>query len=88
MISSRPLIGPPSLPPLETWKLGNFKTLILGKLETNPFFFGGGDAEFPSYRVFQFLGFQVSKGGRTNQRPGTDHVISGPMRGFKKSCIQ
>ena len=26
MISSRPLIGPPSLPPLETWKLGNSET--------------------------------------------------------------
>ena len=26
MISSRPLIGPPSLPPLETWKFGNLET--------------------------------------------------------------
>ena len=26
MISSRPLIGPPSLPPLETWKLGDSET--------------------------------------------------------------
>ena len=24
--------------------------------------------------------------GRTNERPGTDHVTSGQMRGFKKSA--
>ena len=24
--------------------------------------------------------------GRTNERPGTDHVISGPMRGLKKTA--
>jgi hypothetical protein len=23
-------------------------------------------------------------GGRTNERPGTDHVILGPMRGLEK----
>ena len=27
-------------------------------------------------------------GGLTNERPGTDHVISGPMRGLKKHCIR
>ena len=25
-------------------------------------------------------------GGLTNERPGTDHVISGPMRGLKKTA--
>ena len=25
-------------------------------------------------------------GGRTNERPGTDHVTSGPMRGLKKTA--
>ena len=34
MISSRPIIGPPSLPPLETWKLGNSETQKLGNSET------------------------------------------------------
>ena len=24
--------------------------------------------------------------GRNNERPGTDHVISGPMRGLEKNC--
>ena len=27
-------------------------------------------------------------GGLTNERPGTDHVISGPMRGLEKNCIR
>ena len=27
-------------------------------------------------------------GGLTNERPGTDHVISGPMKGFEKNCIR
>ena len=26
--------------------------------------------------------------GSTNERPGTDHVITGPMRGLKKNCTQ
>ena len=26
------------------------------------------------------------EGGSTNERPGTDHVISGPMRGLKKTA--
>ena len=26
------------------------------------------------------------EGGRTNERPGIDHVISGPMRGLKKTA--
>ena len=40
---------------------------------------------FLSYRVTEFPSFQVSReGGRTNERPGTDHVISGPMRGLEK----
>ena len=43
-------------------------------------------SEFPSYRVSKFPSFQVSKGGRINERPGTDHVISGPMRGLGKNC--
>ena len=25
-------------------------------------------------------------GGRTNERPGTDHVESGPMRGLEKTA--
>ena len=28
------------------------------------------------------------KGGGTNERPGTDHVTSGPMRGREKNCTQ
>ena len=34
MTRSRPLIGPPSLPPLKTWKLGNSETWRLGNSET------------------------------------------------------
>ena len=26
------------------------------------------------------------RGGRTNERPGTDHVISGPKRGLGKTA--
>ena len=26
--------------------------------------------------------------GRTNERPGADHVISGPMRGLEKNCTR
>ena len=26
------------------------------------------------------------EGGRTNERPGTDHVFSGPMRGLRKTA--
>ena len=26
------------------------------------------------------------EGGRTNERPGTEHVISWPMRGLKKTA--
>ena len=26
------------------------------------------------------------EGGRINERPGTDHVISGPMRDLKKTA--
>ena len=51
---------------------------------------GGGVSEFLSCQVTKFSSFQVSKGGReggrTNERPGTDHVISGPMRGLGKNC--
>ena len=60
-------------------------------------FFLGGFSEFlsfqvslfPNYRVSKFLSIQVSKweGGREggpNRGLGTDHVISGPMRGQKK----
>ena len=28
------------------------------------------------------------EGGKTNERPGTDRVISGPMRGLTKNCTQ
>ena len=28
----------------------------------------------------------LMEGGRTNKRPGTDHLISVPMRGLKKNC--
>ena len=54
---------------------------------------GEGDfqvSEFSSYRVSEFLSFQVFKtkggreGGRTNERPETDHVILGPTRNIKK----
>ena len=45
-------------------------------------------SKFLSYRVSKFPSFQVSKGrrkaGRTNERPGTDHVTSGPIRGLGK----
>ena len=27
---------------------------------------------------------ELSEGGSTNERPGSDHVTSGPMRGLKK----
>ena len=27
-------------------------------------------------------------GGGTNERPGTDHVTSGPMRGLEKNCTR
>ena len=63
---------------------------------------GGGVSEFPSFRVTEFPSFQVSElqsfqvskflsfqrreGGRTNERLGTDHVISGPMRGLEKTA--
>ena len=33
------------------------------------------------------LGKEIFKpGGRINERPGTDHVVSGPMRGLKKTA--
>ena len=55
---------------------------------------GGGVSEFLSYRVTELPSFTVSLfpsfqvGGREGDGPmrglGTDHVISGPMRGAKK----
>ena len=33
-------------------------------------------------------GFKKMGSGRTNERPGTDHVISRPMRGVKKNCTR
>ena len=45
-------------------------------------------SEFPSYQVSEFPSFQRREGGRTNERPGTDHVISGPMRGLGKNCTR
>ena len=51
--------------------------------------------EFPSDQVSELPSFQVSKcpsiqgreGGGTNERPGTDHVTSGPMGGLKKTVL-
>ena len=45
-------------------------------------------SKFPSYRVSKFPSFQGREGGRTNERPGTDHVTSGPMRGLEKNCTR
>ena len=53
-------------------------------------------SKLPSYRVSESPSFQVSKfpsfkrreGGRTNERPGTDHVTSGPMSGLGKNCTR
>ena len=42
--------------------------------------------ELPIFQVSKFPSFQRREGGRTNDRPGTDHVISGPMRGLEKNC--
>ena len=42
--------------------------------------------ELPSYRVSKFPSLQGREGGRTNERPGSDHLISGPMRGLGKNC--
>ena len=41
-------------------------------------------SKLPNFRVSKFPSFQRREGGRTNGRPGTDHVISGQMRGLKK----
>ena len=41
----------------------------------------------PSFRVSKFPSFERREGGRTNERPGTDHVISGPMRGLEKTVF-
>ena len=35
-----------------------------------------------------FSGGCCGAGGLTNERPGTDHVITGPMRGLKKNCTR
>ena len=43
-------------------------------------------SKLPSYQVSKFPSFQVREGGLTNERPGTDHVISGPMRGLEKTA--
>ena len=45
-------------------------------------------SELPSFQVSKFPSFQGREGGRTNERPGTDNVISGPMRGLEKNCTR
>ena len=45
------------------------------------FFWGGGS------KFFLVRGKKNGR-GRTNDRPGTDHVTSGPMRGLKKKCTR
>ena len=50
-------------------------------------------SKFSSFQLTEFPNFQVSKfpreggreGWRANERPGTDHVISGTMRSLKKT---
>ena len=34
--------------------------------------------------MFIFIFLVKREGGSTNERPGTDHVTSGPMRGLEK----
>ena len=34
------------------------------------------------------LGKKMQGGWMTNERPGTDHVMSGPMRGLQKNCTR
>ena len=46
-------------------------------------------SKLPSFQVSKFPSFQgrgVGEEGRTIERLGTDHVISGPMRGLKKTA--
>ena len=35
-----------------------------------------------------YIYFFFEGGARTNERPGTDHVISGPMGGLEKNCTR
>jgi hypothetical protein len=42
---------------------------------------------FPSFQMTKFPSFQGREGRMTNERPGTDHVTSGPMRGLKKTAL-
>ena len=37
--------------------------------------------------VHKFGPYQYVKLQRANERPQTDHVIRGPMRGLKKNCM-
>ena len=39
------------------------------------------------YRVSKFPSFQGREEGRTKERPGTDHVTSGPMRGGSQTLL-
>ena len=39
------------------------------------------------YKSYLGGGGGVPEGGRTNERPGTDHVISGPLRASKKTTL-
>ena len=34
------------------------------------------------------MGGVGGKGGRTNERPGNDHMTSGPMRGLGNNCTR
>ena len=35
-----------------------------------------------------FLALKWGGGGLTNERPGNDHVIKGPMRGLEKNQVE
>ena len=38
--------------------------------------------------LFNILGSNREPDPYSNERPGTDHVISGPMRGLEKNCTR
>ena len=55
-------------------------------------FLGGGDGWVQKKHRrgggYIYIFFKGGRGGGTNERPGTDHVTSGPMRGQEKNCTR
>ena len=83
--------------PIQFWELKWKKKMFAKK----SFFLGGGTIFFARRRIFLFCFFIGKKmgggkggtkfgseGGLTNQRPWTDHVMWGPMRGLNKSYMK